>query len=367
MTTTLHVDAAALRDNARRARAALPADAGLLAALKADAYGLGIGRVARALAGCVDGACVGCICEARAAREAGITGPLLVLGPFRPARVAAARALSAALAVGSREDLAAARAAASGNAEGPPLKVHLEVDVGLGRFGFAPADAAAAARALRDAPGLLLEGLFAQPSDPARYSEEAESFDAAARSIEPGEVPPLLHFGNSNLVLRRPGLVRGCARVGDLLHGVRPSGGSSSPNGLPSGFPYRLVATLTAPLVALRDLPALARPGYDGPPLAHPARVGIVSAGYAAGLLRILLPAGAPVIVRGRRAPLLAPPLMNELIVDLSGHPDARPGDPATLLGGDADARIDLAGYADRLGASEAEALVQLCGRAERD
>ncbi|MDX1656333.1 MAG: alanine racemase, partial [Candidatus Competibacteraceae bacterium] len=75
--TTATIDLGALRYNLQRARAAAPR-ARIAAAVKADGYGHGLLRVARALEG-ADALAVACIEEALTLREGGITGPILLL------------------------------------------------------------------------------------------------------------------------------------------------------------------------------------------------------------------------------------------------------------------------------------------------
>ncbi len=79
--TRVEIDLAAIVSNARAVRE-LAATA-LYAVVKADGYGHGAIEVARALerARAADGFCVSLVEEGVALREAGITAPVLVMGP----------------------------------------------------------------------------------------------------------------------------------------------------------------------------------------------------------------------------------------------------------------------------------------------
>ena len=85
----LTVDLGALADNWRAlAKRVAPAECG--AVVKADAYGHGVVRVARALGEDVDALGVACVEEAVALREAGISRPIVLLeGPFEARELSA--------------------------------------------------------------------------------------------------------------------------------------------------------------------------------------------------------------------------------------------------------------------------------------
>jgi alanine racemase len=60
--------------------------------------------------------------------------------------------------------------------------------------------------------------------------------------------------------------------------------------------------------------------------------VGVIPVGYADGYPRHA-PSGTPVLVNGRRVPLVGRVSMDMLMVDLRTQPNAKAGDPAVLWG----------------------------------
>ena len=64
------------------------------------------------------------------------------------------------------------------------------------------------------------------------------------------------------------------------------------------------------------------------------SRIGTASLGYGDGYPRHA-PNGTPVLVNGRRVPLIGRVSMDLVTLDLRGQPDARPGDPVRLWGPD--------------------------------
>ena len=75
------IDLEALRENVRLLRSTLPEKTKLMAVVKADAYGHGIAKVARAaLEAGASALAVARTDEGAALRQAGVTAPVLVLG-----------------------------------------------------------------------------------------------------------------------------------------------------------------------------------------------------------------------------------------------------------------------------------------------
>ncbi len=86
-------------------------------------------------------------------------------------------------------------------------------------------------------------------------------------------------------------------------------------------------------MIAVREYEAGASIGY-GATYRCPERmaVGVVAVGYADGVHRCL-PTGTPVVIRGRRAPLVGRVSMDMITIDLRGLPEARVGDPVLIWG----------------------------------
>jgi alanine racemase len=133
--------------------------AGLMISLKADAYGHGAVQVAHtALLNGATWLGVACFSEGAALRQAGIGAPILVLGytPAWQARDVLRLDLTAAV-----FDLDVARALSrAALALDREAHVHVKVDTGMGRLGVFPDAALDFIRAIRDLPGLVVDGVF---------------------------------------------------------------------------------------------------------------------------------------------------------------------------------------------------------------
>ena len=134
MIAELTIDLGAVRANAERLRA-LVRPANLGAVVKANAYGHGLVPVARALSGVADGYCVYRVDEGLALREAGIDGPILVLGPVEAGDLA--EALAARIGIPLWDDGAFRRDVARiARASGARFPVHAKIDSGVTRLGL---------------------------------------------------------------------------------------------------------------------------------------------------------------------------------------------------------------------------------------
>jgi alanine racemase len=317
------IDLDALRHNLAVARAAAP-DSRIMAAVKADAYGHGLLRVARALAG-ADGFAVATIDEARALREGGITQPILALqGPRDADEVAEAARHAIALCIhqpGHLEMLAGAEVSA-------PVAVWLKVDSGMHRLGFPALDVREVyARLVRLAqvqgpPRLMTHLACADDPDSPMTGAQIEAFDAAIAGLA-GEQS----IANSAGLLAFPRARRDWVRPGIMLYGASPLLDRSA-----RSLGLRPVMALTAPLIAIQRLRRGDTVGYGATwrcPEDMP--VGIAAIGYGDGYPRSA-GNGGPVRIGEQASRLLGRVSMDVLTVDLRGI-EAQVGDEVLLWG----------------------------------
>ena len=234
------IDLDALRANFRTVKqraGSLP----LCAVVKADSYGHGAVQCARVFA--QEGAswlAVSCLAEALQLRRSGQTLPILILGHVQPTYAAALIRDDITAACYSLPQAKALSEAAQ--AAGGRVKVHLAVDTGMGRIGFAlrtDFDAAIAeAIAACTLPGLEMTGLFQHFSVADDTAEENISYTAEQHRLfvqacsaltAAGHEPGIVHCDNSAGVMLHPdwpeGLPRAhcMARPGIILYGFDPS------------------------------------------------------------------------------------------------------------------------------------------------
>jgi len=367
----MEVDLGAIAGNLTRLRE-IVAPAGVMAVLKADAYGHGAVRVARIAlqhGAAMLGTAV--LSEAATLRAHGIGAPVLVLG-YTPAWQARdVVRLGVSVCVYSL-DLARSLSRAALALEGGPVPLHLKVDTGMHRLGLPPDEVVPFARELLALPGVRLEGLFTHFA-----TADAADLDASRRQLDRFRSvlaawaaaglprPSLVHAANSAAALRLPEARFDLVRTGIALYGLRP--GDDAP--LPGGF--RPALALKTQLAQIHDLRAGEPVSYGATWVtARPSRIGVLPMGYADGLRRAPATWGE-VLVRGHRAPLVGRVCMDMCMVDVTDVPGARVGDEVVLIGAQAGAggerRITAEEVAARLGTINYEVVSQILARVPRE
>jgi alanine racemase len=313
----LRIDLDALARNYRllRSRAA-PAECA--AVVKANAYGLGVERVARRLLreGCKR-FFVATLAEGRELRALAPDADIYIFEGAVEGGMAELAELRLRPALNTLAQIERWRG------QGPAA---LHVDTGMNRLGLSAAEVAAVAgrSELLDGVDLLLTHLAcADEPDHPLNREQLERFDRARTQL-----PPLkTSIGNSAGTLLDAAYRGDVARPGIALYGGNPF--STREN------PMECVATLTAPILQLRDIDRPETVGYGATYLASPpARIAVLGVGYADGYPRALSNRGVAAI-RGRRVPVVGRVSMDLICVDVGGVPydSARVGEPVELFG----------------------------------
>jgi alanine racemase len=316
------IDGAALAHNLALARQAAPGSR-LLAVVKANGYGHGLARVARALRG-ADGFAVLSIDEAALLRAEGYTHPIVLLeGFFHPDELADIARLRLRPVI-HRPDQAEVLARARLDHK---VDVFLKLDTGMHRLGLPPKRLAETLAVLRGAPhvgGITLMTHFARADDaPETVAEQLAVFRAATAGLD---LPASL--ANSAALLRHPETQADWVRPGLMLYGASPfSGQSGADLGLLPAM------TLESRLIATQFVRKGEGVGYGATFVAErDMQVGVVACGYADGYPRHA-GTGTPILVQGRRTRTLGRVSMDMLFADLSDVPGAHVGSPVTLWG----------------------------------
>jgi alanine racemase len=360
------VDLAALRKNADLLQAQVGPGVGILAVVKADAYGHGALACARSLERKVFGFAVSLVEEGIELRRGGVEAPVVVLGSFYGVSHRDVAAYRLTPVVGDEADLerfarAAADLAESKNQPPKPFGIHLKIDTGMSRLGVRPEQLDSFLDRLRATPAVELTGLcthFASADAAERSPSEAQlaAFEAArAKVAAAGFRPTLTHVSNSAGLLRFPE-----SRC-DL---VRPGLALYSPNGFLAGL--QPVMTLKSRVVALRELEPGTPVSYGGLHVTSAtARIATVPIGYADGYTRRLT-GRAQVLVGGKRVPVVGAITMDMCMVDVSSVPNVRLGDEVVLLGAQDKERITVGELAGWSGTIEWEVFTSISKRVPR-
>lgn len=350
----LEIDLAAIVANWRDLKARLRPGADCAGVLKADCYGLGAQDVAPALAR------AGCrrffVAHFEEAIRVKPTLPadaeLFVLNGVLP---------------GEEDDLAQAgiapvlndpgqvhRWSRAATKAGRPLAAALHVDTGMSRLGLAPTQARALAAERGALAGIALAYVM---SHLARAEEDVDMNPGQLAMFEElrGYWPDApASFANSSGIFLGPRYHFDLARPGAALYGINPQPGRANPQ--------RSVATLSVPVLQIRDIAPPQTVGYGATfRAAAPTRVATIALGYADGWLRSLSGRGHACF-GDKTLPFIGRVSMDLVTLDATAAPDLKPGDRLELLG----VRRPVDAIAEEAGTNGYEILTRLGARFAR-
>jgi len=326
------IDLGAIRHNAGVAKRLAGPDAGIMAIVKANAYGHGLAEVVRALRDLVAMFGVANVREAQAvdgALGSGKKPGVFILGPALAGERAEIVAEGFVPAVSSAEEAAAYSALA----DGKRVPIHLAIDTGMGRMGVVEEDACDTVREILRLPNIEIAGVATHlpvaDKDEQFTREQLGRFERVLGGIRAAGIDaPFIHALNSAGVFRFPARGGTLVRAGLMLYGSSP---------LPEHqAELRPALSLKTRITIIRDLPAGHSVSYGRTFITpRPMRVATLAIGYADGCNRHLSNQGADVLIHGRRCSILGRVTMDQIMVDVSDVPEAAIGDEAILIGGE--------------------------------
>ena len=360
-TSWAEIDLAALRNNVKLLQhQASPAE--VAAVVKADGYGHGAVAIARtALAAGASSLCVFTVREAVELREAGIDADMLCMGPILPDDPAVVARHDIAVVVDSADT--AARLAAAADSAASRIRVHINIDSGMQRYGLPHQQALALAEIVRAHPSLELEAAFTHFPD-AGNPEREPSLDAFKRFQQTASAidAPIRHAAASAAVFNLPEASLDFVRAGISLYGMDPAPDLNSP----AAAGLRPVLSWRTSLLAVRDVAQGESVSYGGLwTTDRDTRIGVTGVGYADGLSRALSP-GGEMLLRGKSAPIRGAICMDSTMIDLAQAPDAAVGDVVTIIGADGAAAIHAWDLARHLSTIPYEIFTGIAARVPR-
>lgn len=312
-------DSRAVRANLQVVKAQAPGRR-IMAIVKADAYGHGVVRMARALAD-ADAFGVASIEEAVRLREADIQQRIVLLeGPFEAQELPEISVHRLESVVHTHEQVRMFAAHAD------PTPLWVKIDTGMHRLGFAPAELPAVLAALarpRRVIRLMTHFASAHLLGDDGVVAQWRAFERAAEAAACERCS-----ANSSAILAWPATHADWVRPGLMLYGVSPFAHSSA-----EALGLRPVMTVASALIAVKRVAAGGSVGYGkGFVCPQDMDIGVVAFGYADGYPRHAA-TGTPILVNGVRTQVIGEASMDMMAVDLRPVRDARVGDPVVLWG----------------------------------
>ena len=321
----------------------------ILAVVKNNGYGLGLGTVGRIFQDNpnVFGFAVVKGEEALKLRSAGVQKPILLMGMFSKDQGRELAEAQVEFSVFTSD--AAARMLPLARATGRPVAVHFYLDTGMGRMGMSFRNALPWMIELGGHPEIHVHGTFTELGEDREFDPEQlhRFLDLTQKARDAGVDTGRLHAAASNGVFHLPDGHLDLVRPGIALFGSYPS----DPAGEREMATLRSALRLRARVVRVSHLEEGDGVGYGRPWVAErPTWIATLPVGHADGYPREAVK-GAQVLIRGRLYPVIGGVSASHCIVKLGDHLSAQVGDEVTLMGPD-DPALEPSTMAETLGVS---------------
>ena len=342
----------AINNNFREMRKNIKKDTKIIAVIKADGYGHGAEAVAALIhdRDYIWGFAVATAEEALQLRSFGVKKPILILGivfeEYFPEMISEDIRLTVC------EYTTAQKLSEEAVRQGKNVHIHLGLDTGMSRIGFADVpESAEEIRRISFLPNLCIEGMFthfarADEKDKSPAEKQLDRYLSFAGLLEEKNIDiPLKHCSNSAGIIRMPEANLNAVRAGITIYGIYPSNEVERD-------PVKLepAMELKSHISYMKVLKAGAEVSYGGTFKAQrDMKVATIPVGYADGYPRSLSNKGA-VLIHGKKAPIIGRVCMDQFMVDVSHIPEAQKGDEAILIGKDGDQFISMEEIGDLSG-----------------
>lgn len=349
------VDLDAIAHNLREIKSKLARNTQVMSVVKADAYGHGVFETVQTLLeNGADRLAVSMLDEAIQLRQSGVTVPILILSYTDPCRAEELIQYDITQTVFSME--LAEQLSEAAVRLGKTIKVHIKIDTGMTRVGFAPGyEAVKNVVAISKLPGIVVEGLFTHFSkadewDRAYTDMQFERFTSICTELNRiGVFIPIKHVANSAAAMSYPEMHLDLIRPGIIQYGLYPS--AQVDKGL---LDLKPAMTLKSKVIMVKKVEAGCAVSYGGTFVTErETYVATLPIGYADGYSR-LLSNQASVLIHGEYAKVIGNICMDQCMVDVTPLVQAgipvSVGDEVVLFGRQGDREIAVAQLAESMG-----------------
>ncbi len=353
--TWTEIDLDKIKRNLQCIRSLLDPGTAIMGIIKADAYGHGAIPVASELKDDVAMFAVSGLDEAVQLRKGGISNDILILG-YTPAD-----STDELIRLGITQTVFSYEYARKLYTQAckldKELKVHIKIDTGMSRLGFA---AQTRSDALQSEDEILqiisqfgralhVEGIFThfavsdEPED-TFTAMQFERFTGVCKALQDRGIRlKYRHCCNSGAIIDFPHMQLDMVRPGIILYGMQPAKGLRD-IGLSPALSLKTVVAQTHRLKKGMSI------SYGRTYIAQSdMTVATIPIGYADGYPRALSNIGQ-VLVNGRRANIVGRICMDQCVIDISDIPNVHEGSIVTVIGRDGKETITAEEIADKLG-----------------
>ena len=331
-----NIDLSAIMHNMEAMHQNIDPNTKIMAVIKADGYGHGAVPIAKEIEHLdyVYGYAAATVEEGMILRNNGIQKPILILGyifPDQYEEVIQAEICPSVFTLEMAKELSAAA-----EKVGKDCRMHFAVDTGMSRIGYQVTEEAADEMAqIAKLPHMIVEGIFthfakADEYDKTFTKEQIQKFRKMIAMMEDRGVSiPVKHCSNSAGIAEIREANMDMVRAGITLYGMWPS------EEVAHNISLHPVMSLKSHIAFVKTLGKGRKISYGGIyETPSEKRIATIPVGYADGYARGLSNKGY-VLIHGKKAPICGRVCMDQFMVDVTEIPEAKEGDPVTLLGKD--------------------------------
>jgi alanine racemase len=211
--------------------------------------------------------------------------------------------------------------------------IHLEVETGMNRLGFAEAEIEQLADYLLQTPAMKVQSVFTHfassedANDDGFTRQQYERFEQICQRLEKKLGYRFLrHIANSAAIVRHPAMQLDMVRLGIGLYGVN-SAAADKPE-------LKTVATLKSTIAQLKKLKPGESVSYNRKGVVmRDSIIATIRIGYADGYPRRLGNGTGKMLVHGRLAPVIGAVCMDMTMIDVTDIPGVKEGDEVIIFG----------------------------------
>ncbi len=327
----IEIDVEKIRNNLTKVKTLVEARVGIMAIVKANAYGHGMTKIAHAVAEGVNYFGVSTYREAEALRSEGILTPILILGSVLPYEFSSAIDHDLTFSVSDLDY--ANQLNDAGQSRNKKVKVHIKVDTGMGRWGFIYKHAYNEIKEAVRLPFIDAEGIFTHFSVADVESmdftyRQIELFKALIDEFEKNKISfSYVHAANSAGIVNFTESHFNLVRPGMIMYGYYPH------ESLHEKLDVKQALSLKSRVCLIKEFAPKRGVSYGRKYVTQGrTKIGIVPIGYSHGYPYSLSQKGM-VLIKGKRYPIAGTVCMDYIMIDFGSDSDINIGDEVVLLG----------------------------------
>lgn len=233
------------------------------------------------------------------------------------------------------------------------MKVHVEIDTGMGRLGINPRDSLRFFKKIMELKNIEIEGIFMHfasaesiEASEMKYSKnQAEIFNGVINELKENGIDiKYKHASSSGAIFNYPEAEYNMIRPGLILYGYYPDKCFKKVVDLKPSF------KLVSEILFIKEVQEGAKIGYGSTfTVKRKSKIAAVAIGYSDGLKRGLSNKGY-ICVKNKKAPIIGRVNMDITMIDITDIPDVKVGDEAAVFDNKLITIEDIAEICDTIG-----------------